>query len=104
MSTTWPCAPWRRRDGFDFLAFHFFLDHGERTLAVLIGVALRLKVRRRHFLDQAHAKLQLLAWKFNFFPFCDRVEVADLVFEKQEVKNQAARGRRARKISSAESR
>ena len=26
MSTTLACAPWCRRDGFDFLAFHFFLD------------------------------------------------------------------------------
>jgi len=52
------------------------LDHGERTLAVLVGLALGLKVRRRHFFDQTHAKLQLLAWKFNIFPFCDRVEVA----------------------------
>jgi len=26
MSTTLACPPWRRRDGFDFLAFHFFLD------------------------------------------------------------------------------
>jgi hypothetical protein len=26
MSTTLAGAPWRRRDGFEFLAFHFFLD------------------------------------------------------------------------------
>jgi hypothetical protein len=26
MSTTLAFAPWCRRDGFDFLAFHFFLD------------------------------------------------------------------------------
>jgi len=36
-------APRRRRDGFDFLAFHFFLDHGESAHAILVGVALRLK-------------------------------------------------------------
>ena len=30
-------AAWRRRDGFDFLAFHFFLDHGERAFAVSLA-------------------------------------------------------------------
>ena len=39
-------APWRQRDGFDFLAFDFFLDHGERTLAIFVSVALGLEVRR----------------------------------------------------------
>jgi hypothetical protein len=34
ISTTWPV---RRGAGFDFLAFHFFLDHGERTLAVSLA-------------------------------------------------------------------
>ena len=31
------CAAWRRRDGFDFLAFYFFLDHGERAFAVSLA-------------------------------------------------------------------
>ena len=49
MSTTWPV---RRGAGFDFLAFDLLLDHSKRALAVFIRVALRLKLRRRHFLDQ----------------------------------------------------
>jgi hypothetical protein len=65
----------------DFRAFDFLLNHGERTLAVFVGVALRLKVRRRHFLDQAHAKLDLLAGELDIFTFRYRVEVSDLIFE-----------------------
>jgi hypothetical protein len=73
MSTTWPVRRGANGTGFDFLSFHFFLDHGKRALAVFVGVALRLEVQRGHFLDQVHAKFQLLAWKFNF-PFGDRVK------------------------------
>jgi hypothetical protein len=38
-------------------------------LAVFVGVALRLEVLRRHFLDQAAAELQLLARYFYAVAF-----------------------------------